>query len=630
MWLDLNGDAVQDPGELGIENVTLELWTDPNGDGDATLDGNIYGTQTTGINGIYLFTGLPPGSYVVFVTDTNGELTGLGFTTNNEPYPVTVVGGQTYLDADFGYEPGPVSITKQLLPIDEMVNTVPNQVAIGEIIEYEVSVTFGPGASHTSATLTDILDRGLAFMDCDAADISVDAGLTTTLAGGFTDLCSPQAPPNNLLGNPAISEFPGGSLDLEDEGRQLLWSLGDVENTAGVDQTLTFIYRVIVLDIADNVRGGVLNNDIFWGNGLGRTSAVNVEMVEPTVDIEKTVNSPIASPGDILTFRLEIFHTGASDSDAFETIINDEVEAEFTYVPGSLRYVSGQAPTLLDETNAPNLQITWATFLNNGVSGVVEFDVIMGVIPPGSSASNTGYVEWSSFPGDRTTPQSPWNVYSTERWYDPPDPVDIYGGVSSSAVVTFTTGLASEAGFALPQTGFAPEAFTPLPAQPETLEYADLGDIWLEIPSQGVRMPIVGVPFTEEGWVVDFLNGQAGYLEGTSYPTLPGNTAITGHVWNADGTPGLFYRLDELRFGEQVIIHAYGQQYVYEIRSNNYVQPGNLSVLGPEEYDWVTLITCESYNEETGEYELRTVARAVLVKVISETGAVNTSPLALP
>jgi len=35
----------------------------------------------------------------------------------------------------------------------------------------------------------------------------------------------------------------------------------------------------------------------------------------------------------------------------------------------------------------------------------------------------------------------------------------------------------------------------------------------------------------------------------------------------------------------------------------------------PEEYDWVTLITCEFYNPFTGDYLFRRAVRAVLVDV---------------
>jgi sortase (surface protein transpeptidase) len=38
-------------------------------------------------------------------------------------------------------------------------------------------------------------------------------------------------------------------------------------------------------------------------------------------------------------------------------------------------------------------------------------------------------------------------------------------------------------------------------------------------------------------------------------------------------------------------------------------------VLKHEEESWVTLLTCKTYNEKTGEYSSRVAVRAVLLKV---------------
>ena len=53
---DLNGNAIQDAGEPGLEGVTVLLI---NGSGDEVA------TQVTGADGSYLFTDLPPGEYAV-------------------------------------------------------------------------------------------------------------------------------------------------------------------------------------------------------------------------------------------------------------------------------------------------------------------------------------------------------------------------------------------------------------------------------------------------------------------------------------------------------------------------------------------------------------------------------------
>jgi sortase (surface protein transpeptidase) len=73
-----------------------------------------------------------------------------------------------------------------------------------------------------------------------------------------------------------------------------------------------------------------------------------------------------------------------------------------------------------------------------------------------------------------------------------------------------------------------------------------------------------------------------------------------------------------MRFGDEIIIRAWGYAYVYQVRENDLVSPGAVSVLKHEDYDWVTLITCQGYDTERGDYRYRRVLRAVLVDVSSE------------
>lgn len=110
----------------------------------------------------------------------------------------------------------------------------------------------------------------------------------------------------------------------------------------------------------------------------------------------------------------------------------------------------------------------------------------------------------------------------------------------------------------------------------------------------------------------------AGYLEATAYPTWAGNTSITAHVWNADNTPGPFVDLDTLTHGDQVIIHAWGQEHVYEVRTLTEVSPDNLSALPHSDYDALTLITCKGFDEASGKYDWRLAVKAVLIDVKAE------------
>ena len=165
----------------------------------------------------------------------------------------------------------------------------------------------------------------------------------------------------------------------------------------------------------------------------------------------------------------------------------------------------------------------------------------------------------------------------------------------------------------LPATGFAPDRITKLPAQTAVKQYSDLGSLWLEIPELDVEAPIMGVPVGEDGWDLRWLSDQVGWLEGTAFPTWAGNSALTAHVYDANGQPGLFKDLGTLKWGDTIKVHFYGQEYIYKVRSvEEYVSPGdNSSVLTHEEMPWLTLITCQGYDPESDSYNWRIAVKAV-------------------
>jgi LPXTG-site transpeptidase (sortase) family protein len=168
----------------------------------------------------------------------------------------------------------------------------------------------------------------------------------------------------------------------------------------------------------------------------------------------------------------------------------------------------------------------------------------------------------------------------------------------------------------LPDTGFAPGIASQLPAEHAGVVYSELGDLQLEIPSQGEEMTIIGVPQIGGGWDVTWLADQAGWLEGTSFPTLQGNSVLTAHVYLADGSPGPFVDLKELRWGDEVVIHAWGLEYRYQVRENRLILPTAVdAVMQHKDLDWVTLFTCETYLYADDEYAFRRMVQAVLVEV---------------
>jgi LPXTG-site transpeptidase (sortase) family protein len=170
----------------------------------------------------------------------------------------------------------------------------------------------------------------------------------------------------------------------------------------------------------------------------------------------------------------------------------------------------------------------------------------------------------------------------------------------------------------LPETGFAPGRLTTLTTQPASKAYADLGELWLEIPSLHVETAIIGIPEIGDGWDTAWLGGKAGYLQGTAFPTWQGNSAIAAHKVLSDGEAGPFADLHRLVYGDRIIIHGWNQQYLYEVRTIERVQAQDMSALRHEELPWLTLITCRDFDESAGRYPWRTIVRAVQVDIIDE------------
>ncbi|MBN1230255.1 MAG: sortase [Anaerolineales bacterium] len=166
----------------------------------------------------------------------------------------------------------------------------------------------------------------------------------------------------------------------------------------------------------------------------------------------------------------------------------------------------------------------------------------------------------------------------------------------------------------LPATGFTPGEISRLTSQNKM--YTNTALV-LSIPSLGVETDIVGVPQDLDSWDVSWLGNNAGYLIGTAFPTWEGNTVLTAHVYNADGLPGIFIDLDDLQYGDRIEIKAYGNTYVYEVRSMNSYAPWDTRPLRstPAGFDYLTLITCKGYSESSDTYAYRYGVQAILVGI---------------
>lgn len=89
IWLDTNGNGIQDGGELGIAGVDLQLY----------VDGlpQVVASTTTDLSGTYRFENLPAGNYVVKLKSSNFNLLAPLFGLNASPVNV----GDDATDSDF-------------------------------------------------------------------------------------------------------------------------------------------------------------------------------------------------------------------------------------------------------------------------------------------------------------------------------------------------------------------------------------------------------------------------------------------------------------------------------------------------------------------------------------------------
>jgi LPXTG-site transpeptidase (sortase) family protein len=135
-----------------------------------------------------------------------------------------------------------------------------------------------------------------------------------------------------------------------------------------------------------------------------------------------------------------------------------------------------------------------------------------------------------------------------------------------------------------------------------------------------MQADIIGVPKAGNSWGGTWLEpGQVGYVEGAAFPTLEGNTVISGHVYNADGEPEPFANLERLSWDDEISISAWGQEYIYRVREiHEWVNPNDKQILEHKDRDWITLITCKGYDETRDVYWWRTAVQAVLVEIVDE------------
>jgi LPXTG-site transpeptidase (sortase) family protein len=562
VWNDSNANGIQDAGEAGIPNVTVNL---------LNSGGAVIATTTTDANGLYHFTNLAPGTYSVQFVNPGGYT----FSPANQ-------GANDAVDSDADTTTGvtgtyTLAAGENNTTVDAGLHT---PAALGDFVWNDANANGIQDAGETGIpnVTVNLLDSGGAIIATTTTDASGLYHFTNLTPGTYRVEFVPPA-------GYTVSPPDQGANDAVDS---------DANTTTGITTTS------YTLASGDN------------------NTTVDAGMFQPKPGLfDPPSGRKVLSATNLPELEWRMVWINNTNAAAINSQITDPIPAGTTYVLNSLTCVANNASvTLLCQFDPVKNQVFWQGSIGpdlgvtdpaNAVNSVViTFRVTVDnnvnlVNNQGSSLTDTNGN--NSF-ADETTVASVAvsNVASWSRG----------GGVSPFSSLPKK--------LVLPSTGFAPGVKTELPPQPSYDAYNALGDLWLEIPRLGVKISIVGIPLGADGnWDLTWLSDQAGYLNGTAYPTHAGNSVLTGHVYLADGSPGPFVNLSSLHYGDQIIVHLGGQRYIYQVREDKIVTPDDSSVFQHEEYPWLTLVTCKDYNAITNTYAHRVAIGAVLINIANDT-----------
>lgn len=230
VWIDNDGNGVQDAGEPSVAGVTVTLYNNI---------GTVIATATTDINGNYLFPGLTPGNYTVGFSNLpagfgfSGQFKGGNTATDGDANPATgrtqtvvVTGGATNITVDAGIRQGLPSGLGSLgdRVFLDLPGGVTGQQDAGELGVANVIVQLyldanGDGsitgaeqtaiASTTTNALGEYLFAGLSAGTYQVGFSNLPASYTLTVkdAAGISDDEDSDGNPVNtaVSGNPAVA-----------------------------------------------------------------------------------------------------------------------------------------------------------------------------------------------------------------------------------------------------------------------------------------------------------------------------------------------------------------------------------------------------------------------------------------
>ncbi|MBP7777604.1 MAG: VCBS repeat-containing protein [Acidobacteria bacterium] len=354
VWIDDNNNALVDPGENGRAGVTVRLL----GADCAT----VLATTVTDANGLYLFSGLLPGTYCVEVVQPLGLQSSTDIATsadpnndrNNDDNGVTIVGGVV--------RSGPVTLTFGGEPIDDG-DTNPDS---------NLSVDFGFVPETGGGFLADMcLAQTIPF--------SVVAGgqfTATYTAENFGPGVAQNVSIDGMLqpGLMVVGTAPsaGGSCTVTPTNVDCLWPGG---TPAGVNRSV-----VVTFQTAPTVTPG----SVIWLWFMSQSSNTDPSPACDVTDSYVFVVDATTTPADLVITAAATASVQAGDVVAAP--VNVPITARFTVTNTGPVPARGRYALLLDQANG--IEVTSATTTRGwvGAAGATAATWETDPIPPGQTA----------------------------------------------------------------------------------------------------------------------------------------------------------------------------------------------------------------------------------------------------
>jgi uncharacterized repeat protein (TIGR01451 family) len=286
VWYDLNANGLQDSGEPGVANVTVQLL-----DSSGT---NVLQTTATDGSGHYGFLGLTPGSYTVRFLPPDGQV----FTTrdvsadtfdstDSDANPATgmtavvaLAPGETHTTVDAG-----------LLPIDlSLVKTVNNSAPnVGSNVTFTLAISNAVGLSAASGVaVLDVLPAGLTFVSSSASQGSYSSSNGTWTVGNLASggnatltiiatVSVPSTAPSPLTNTAEVSAADQPDRDSTPNNRN---PTEDDQSSVTVTPQLIDLSLVKTVDDAAPHIGQNVTFTITLGNAAGFSLATGVHVVD--------------------------------------------------------------------------------------------------------------------------------------------------------------------------------------------------------------------------------------------------------------------------------------------------------------------------------------------------------------